>query len=100
MRVATELLLAGYSPFAPWFDYHFSLMLREGETLTVDDYYQYSMDWLEVAEAVVVVPNSENSKGTNKEIERAKELGIQVYYGVNEFLSLVGGDVCQNHDMI
>ena len=72
-------------PFVPWFDFHFQLMLRENEKLTVEDYYRYSIDWLEVSDAVLILPNSENSKGTEVEIRRAEEIGIPVY---NEISSL------------
>jgi len=48
--------------------------------LTVEDYYRYSMAWLEVADEVWVLPNSESSKGTQAEIKRAKELFIPVKY--------------------
>jgi hypothetical protein len=78
MRAGTELMLLNVSPFVPWLDYHFQLMLREGEELTVEHYYKYSMAWLEVSDVVVVLPNSENSKGTQAEIARARELGIPV----------------------
>lgn len=84
MRVGTELFLKGYSPFVPWFDFHFQLMLRENEELTVDDYYRYSIDWLEVSDAVLVLPNSENSKGTKAEIKRAEEIGIPVYNEISD----------------
>lgn len=80
MRAATEAFLAGYAPFVPWFDFHFQLMLRDGENLKVEDYYRYSMTWLEVSDAVWVLPNSENSKGTQAEIKRANELGILIHY--------------------
>lgn len=80
MRKATEKLLEGYSPFVPWFDYHFQLMLREGETLSVKHYYDYSMAWLEVSDLVYVLNGYENSKGTLAEIKRAKELGIPIQY--------------------
>ena len=79
MRVATQILLMGHSPFVPWFDFHFQLMLREGEELTVHDYYRYSIAWLEVSDEVWVLPKSENSKGTQGEIKRAKELKIPVF---------------------
>ena len=85
IRAGTELFLKGYSPFVPWFDFHFQLMLRENEKLTVEDYYRYSIDWLEVSDAVLILPNSENSKGTEVEIRRAEEIGIPVY---NEISSL------------
>lgn len=80
MRAATELFLAGFAPFAPWFDFHFHLNLRDGETLSVEDYYQYSLAWLEASHAMLVLPGWENSKGTLKEIDRAHELGIPVFY--------------------
>lgn len=86
IRASTELFLKGYSPFCPWLDFHFQLMLREGEILSVEDYYRYSIDWLEVSDAMYILPNSENSKGTQKEIKRAIELNIPVFYSMDEFL--------------
>lgn len=86
MRKATELLLAGYAPFCPWLDFHFQLMLQGEEKLTVPDYYDYSMAWLEKSDAVLVLPNSENSKGTQAEIARARVLGIPVVETIAELL--------------
>lgn len=80
MRVGTEALLKGYAPFVPWMDYHFNLMLRDGERLSVEDYYRYSMAWLEVSDAVLVLPGWEKSKGTLNEIKRAEELYMPIYY--------------------
>ena len=79
MRLGTQVLLVGYAPFVPWFDYQFQLMLRDGESLMVQDYYDYSMAWLEASHCMLVVPNSEGSKGTQAEIKRAIELDIPVY---------------------
>ncbi len=84
MRKATEILLAGDSPFVPWFDHHFQFMLRENEELTIKNYRDYSMNWLEVSDEVWVLPNSENSKGTQAEIKRANELNIPVKYLKNK----------------
>ena len=80
MRLSTEVMLAGFAPFCPWLDYHFQLQLREGEALSVNDYYQYSLTWLEVSDAVLLVPGWEHSKGTIEEIKVAKSLNIPVYY--------------------
>lgn len=79
MRKSTEMLLKGYAPFCPWLDYHFTLMLRGDEKLVVEDYYKYSLAWMEVADAVLVLPGWEQSKGTLLEIQRAEELGIPVF---------------------
>ena len=84
MRLSTEVLLKGYAPFVPWFDYHFQLMLREEEKLSVEDYYKYGLAWLDVSNAVLVVPGSENSVGTQREIERAKELRMPVFYNLKD----------------
>jgi len=84
MRLATEVLLAGFYPFAPWLDYQFSLMLQDDESLTIDDYYKYSIAWLEVSDAILVTQNYEKSNGTLKEIEKARELNIPIFYSLGE----------------
>jgi len=88
MRAGTEVFLAGYAPWVPWHDFHHTLMLRSNyETLTVEDYYKYSMAWLEVSDAVLVLPGFETSKGTLAEINRAGELRIPVYYMLSDLIS-------------
>lgn len=89
MRLSVEVMLAGFSPFSPWLDYHFQLMLRADERLTVDDYYKYSMRWLEVSDAVLLVDGWESSKGTLKELQRARELNIPVFYYLSELLRYI-----------
>jgi len=84
MRAGTQVFLAGYAPFVPWFDFHFQLMLHEEEKLSVEDYYKYSVSWLDVSNAMLVIPGYEDSKGTQKEIARAKELKIPVFYNIKE----------------
>lgn len=85
IRKSLDVLLSGmgFSPFCPWLDYHFTLMLRNGEELKVEDYYAYSMAWLEVSDAVLVMEDYEHSKGTMLEIARATELEIPVYYSID-----------------
>lgn len=87
MRKSVEVLLKGFSPFCPWIDYHFQLMLRDNENLSVKNYYDYSMSWLEVSDAVLLLPNSENSKGTQEELKRAIELGIPIYNSLDDIPS-------------
>lgn len=79
-RKATELLLKGYVPFCPWLDYQFQLQLREDEALTKKHYQDYSMEWLRASHVMLVMPHSERSGGTQKEIEESKRLGIPVYF--------------------
>lgn len=84
MRASVEVLRMGFAPFCPWLDFHFQLMLRPGETLTIDDYYAYSIAWLEVSDAVYVCNYREDSKGTKAEIDRAKELNIPVFFTLGD----------------
>lgn len=84
MRASVEVLLAGFAPFCPWLDYQFQLMLRGDETLAVKHYYGYSMAWLEASDAVLLLPNSENSKGTQAELARARKLNIPIFNSLEE----------------
>lgn len=77
-----DALLAGYYPFCPHMD--FVSLLVDGRPVPLETLYAYSMAWLEASDAVMVVPGWENSKGTKKEIERATELGIPVFYSLKD----------------
>lgn len=85
IKASVEVLKRGHACFCPWLDYQFQFF---DKTLVVEDYYRYSMAWLEVSDCVLVLPNSENSKGTQAEIKRAEELGIPVYYSIESIASL------------
>jgi len=80
MRLGTELMLMGFAPFVPWFDFHFQLMLRGEEALGVSDYYAYSIAWLEASDVMLVREGWETSSGTLAEIARAEDLCIPVFY--------------------
>ena len=83
IEVATQVFKDGYAPFCPWLDFHYVLFDKQ-EALTVQDFYDYSIAWLEVSDAVLVLPGYENSKGTLAEIKRAGKLGIPVFYDYAE----------------
>ena len=86
MEMGYKLFRSGlYAPFVPAFDMHFALMKRIGDLpIAVKEYYDYSMAWLEASQALLVLPNWENSKGTILEIARAKELNIPVFYSYED----------------
>ena len=77
ISASVKILKGGEAPFCPWLDHQFHFY--DG-SLTIEDYYNYSMAWLEVSDEVRVLPGWENSKGTRAEIARAKELGIPVTF--------------------
>jgi len=81
LRLSVEVLQAGFCPFCPWIDFQFGLL----DDITIDQYYRYSLAWLEVSDAVLVVPEgAEKSKGTQAEIKRAEELAIPVFWGLED----------------
>ena len=85
IETSTKVLLAGFAPFCPWLDYHFVLS-DHSEKLIVKDFYDYSLAWLEVSDAMLVLWGWEKSKGTLTEMERAKELNIPIYYTFGDLI--------------
>lgn len=85
IKVGAELLELGYAPFVPHLDIAFKLQGGDNFNVDMQTYYDYTMEFLTRCDFVIVCPKSENSKGTKLEIEKAKELGIPVYYSVSDF---------------
>jgi hypothetical protein len=83
IRMAIHVLEVGFAPFCPWLDYHYRLM---SENVTREMYHAQSMAWLEAADAILVLENSEGSQGTQAEIFRARELGIPVYHDLRQLI--------------
>ena len=82
---ASQIFLEGMAPFCPWHDKEFIIRYWD-EEYTVPQFYDYSMAWLEVCDAMFLVPGWENSAGTWKEMQRAGELGIPIF---DDILKLV-----------
>jgi hypothetical protein len=84
-KESVKLLKLGFIPFCPFLDYQFQF---HDQSLVVDDYYRYSIGWLEVCDAVYVLPDSEESQGTQREIKIAQDFGIPVVYNLNDLRKL------------
>jgi hypothetical protein len=78
-----DVLLAGYAPFIPWFDFLLKFLGR-GEEIETKHFQAFSMEWLKASDVLLVLPGWEHSSGTLAEIETAKELGIPVVYSLEE----------------
>ena len=76
-----KLIRAGYSVFVPGLD--FLLGFKDGN-FHYHNYFYNSWWWIKVAEAIFVVPHSEKSKGTRREIEMAKKENIPVFYSIRD----------------
>jgi len=85
-RVSTLVMMAGYAVFVPWLDFQLAFYVREGEEITKEMYQKNSLAWLETAHAVLVIEGWEKSLGTKREMDRARELGIPIYYSIEELI--------------
>jgi len=81
IKSAVAVLKLGHEPFCAWTDCQFQLL---DKTITMDDYYRYSMAWLKVSDCVLALPNYKDSKGAKAEVKLAKELKIPVYYNLED----------------
>jgi len=81
---AVELLHRGFMPFCPALDMLFFLIRPDEVQITEGQIKNYSLQWLLRCDAVLVLPNWQQSEGTKKEIEVAEKYGIPVYYGMEE----------------
>ena len=82
-KVCAQLFQDGFAPFCPWHDKSYVIDEHDSE-FTVDQFYNYSMAWLEVSDAVLLINGWENSRGTLDEIDRAKDLGIPIFYSYQD----------------
>jgi len=80
VRVAIDVQKAGFSVFVPCLDLLCGIVAGD---FTYDDYALNNIKWLEVSDAVYVMPNSESSKGTQKEVALANSLDIPIFYDID-----------------
>jgi Domain of unknown function (DUF4406) len=87
ISMADTIQKLGFSVFVPCLDFLSGLVCGNYE---YQDYADNNMAWLECADYVYVMPDSENSKGTQAEIKQAETLGIPVVYTL-DFLKTISG---------
>jgi len=73
-----NLRALGFTPFIPHLT-HFWHMILEHD---IDYWYRYDLEWLGKCDALFRIPGE--SYGADKEVERAKELGIPVFTSFEE----------------
>jgi nucleoside 2-deoxyribosyltransferase len=84
IRESARALLAGFSVFSPFIDFQMFLSLQGDERITAEQIKTSSLEWLKVADAVLLVPGWESSSGTKTELEWAKKWCIPVFNSVEE----------------
>ena len=73
LKVSNEFMSYGFAVYCPWLD--FQLALIDDDDVGVDAYRRNSMAWLEVSDAVFLLPDWPLSPGATAERERALALG-------------------------
>jgi len=82
ISAAIKLIQKGYAPYCPGLDCQYFLHLRPGETISEEQIKNLSMAFLEVSDLIVLLPGWVASQGCQAEYQRAVELRMPAYYGV------------------
>jgi hypothetical protein len=84
LALSAEAVAAGFAVYSPWCD----CLLHFLHRFELEECYAYSMPWLEVADAVLVVPEGAyQSRGTTAELARAGELQIPVFFEIRNLIA-------------
>lgn len=78
IRASVDALHEGYIPFCPFLDFLYNLI--GDKPLTVEEYKEYSMEWLYSCDEIWLLPNWLASKGAKAELAEANKLGMKVVY--------------------
>jgi Domain of unknown function (DUF4406) len=85
IQAADELMKAGHSPFVP----HLSVFWQIVSGHEYERWLNYDFEWIRVCEALVRLPGE--SKGSDREVEFARFLGIPVFFGLDAFFAGIRG---------
>lgn len=84
-KACAELFRLGLAPFCPWHDKSY-VIDNPDYSFTVEDFYEYSLTWLEVSDIVLILDNWKGSQGVLREIKLAEELRMPVFYSLNDLV--------------
>lgn len=82
IQTALEVSRYGFAVFVPCLDDVLALSDLANDW-GYERYFNNSQPWLEVSDAIFLTPGWKGSKGTEKEIYKASELGIPVFEDLN-----------------
>lgn len=74
IMTGNNLRALGHTPFIPHLTHFWHMIQEHG----IEYWYAYDLEWLEVCDAVFRIPGE--SIGADREVERARELGLPVFY--------------------
>ena len=83
-RAALDVLFAGFTPFCPGLDFMYFLLLRDKERITEPMIKRLSKDFLRRCDAILMTEGWKNSAGSIAEKKLAEELGLPIFYSIQE----------------
>lgn len=85
---AFELFSKGHYPYIPHLTHYIDLRAHEiGHSLAWEDYIEWDLPWVQACDAILYL---KPSRGADLELERARHLGKQVFYSVDEVPEVSG----------
>jgi len=85
IKSSEEVRKAGFAIFVPGIDFLLGVVHGNWK---YEDYFNNSQPWLDISDAVFVQgDNWKESKGTKKEIERAREKGIPLFFDLKVMIN-------------
>lgn len=78
---ANQIRKMGHSCYVPCLDLLSGLVIGN---LTYNDFFENNLPWLKCADCLYILPNSEESSGTQAEIKLARLYDIPVIYDIEE----------------
>jgi hypothetical protein len=84
VKAGSQLILAGLFPFIP----HLFGLIPDGEPVGYEGMMIYDLAWLERCDALLRIPGY--SPGADREVARARELGLPIFFTTSEVLQWAG----------
>lgn len=84
-----EIFQLGFSPFPVFSDFAFVQKVRP--VPNIRSIYEYSLAWLLVADAMLVIEGWEKSTGCRQELKVAQEHGIKICFDTHELCAWADG---------
>ena len=81
IEVANEVWEAGYFPYLPHLNHYWDLQTPHD----YEDWLALDAEWLKQCDALIRIPGL--SEGADYEVSLAEELGIPVYYSLDEMIN-------------
>ena len=82
IRCGIELIRLGHIPYIPHLSHFIFLELKENEPdLPREFWYKFDYEFLEHCDALFLLSHS---RGADKELQWAKEHGLQIFYSLSE----------------